>query len=289
MGIKRWTILAGALSICAAAFAAPVSAGTIYTIDPSQSFLTVAVQSQGVPLTLAQFLGSDTTSLGGTLDVTEGGGNITFNASPGSISFANQANPVSPGPGGGVASAGTVNALPDAPGTGTANYGLILIVPNDPGDPLNLDTGAILGYADIASALASLVGSSALAGGVFDTTGLTVNTDAGNLDYNLNNGNGDGPPQTSTPFIFGTTGIGGNSGAIAGAGNGSVVVAGGISTITIPVLVDVLVDTGLIVVDAIFQGQIVATAVVPEPSTFALAGLGLVALVPMARRRLRKS
>ena len=291
MRSNNWKVLAAALSICVTACAVSVSAGTIYTIDPALSYLQISVQSQGVPLTTAQYPGSDSTSLSGTLDVSVGGGNITFNSSPGSIVFANQVLPVAPGPGGGNPSPGTITAFPDQPGAGlgVGQYGLNLIVPNDPGDPLNPDTAAIIGYADIASALASLLGSSALVGTSFDTTGLTVSTDAGNLDYNLNNGNGDGPPQTSTPFITGTTGIGGNSGAIAGAGNGSLITVGPGSTITIPVLVDVLVDTGLIVVDAIFQGQIVAHAAVPEPSTFALAGLGLVALIPVARRRLRKA
>jgi hypothetical protein len=169
---------------------------------------------------------------------------------------------------------------------------LVLVVPSDPTDPtqiFNLDTAAIAGYAAIDSALASLNGTSALSGTSFDTTGLTVSTDAGNLDYNLNVGNGDGPPQTGTAFQNGTTGIGGNSGNIAGAGNGSIVTVGGISTLTVPVFVDVVVNTGLLVVDAIFTGQIVATAVVPEPSSFALAGLGLIALVPAVRRRLRKA
>ena len=286
----NWKVLAAALSICTAAVAAQATAGTIYTIVPQASFLQVAVQSQGVPLTYAQYPGSDITNLSGTLDLTVSGGSITFNSSPSSIKFANQASPVAPGPGGGVPSAGTINALPDSPGSGTANYGLVLVVPSDPGDPLNLDTGTILGYADIAAAFASLLGSSTLVGNAFSPNGLTVSTDAGNLDYNLNNGNGDGPPQTSTPFINGTTGIGGNSGPISGASPGSYIVAGNLATITIPIAVDVLVDTGLIVVDAIFNGQIVATAtVVPEPSTFAMAGLGLVALIPVARRRLRKA
>ena len=179
---------------------------------------------------------------------------------------------------------------PNIGGTQTANYGLILIVPSDPSDPLDLDTAAIAGYAAIDHALASLLGTAALSGGSFPASGLTISTDAGHLDYNLNTGNGDGPPQTSSSFQNGTTNIGGNSGPNSLAGNGSVVTAGGFQTITVPVNVDVTVNTGLIVVDAVFVGQIVAkAAVVPEPSTFALAGLGLIALVPMVRRRLRKA
>jgi hypothetical protein len=290
--VRVFAGIAGVLAITAFGH---VAQGTTYVIDPTQSSLQIAVQTQGIPITLPQFSGSDIESLLGTLDVTIAGGNITFNASPGSIAFASQAG-IYPDATGGSPANGTVNALPDtfpsSPNIGStqvANYGLVLIVPSDPGDPLNLDTAAIAGYAAIHSALASLTGSAALSGGSFPASGLTIATDAGNLDYNINTGNGDGPPQTSTAFQNGTTGIGGNSGPNSLAGNGSVVTAGGFQTITVPVNVDVLVDTGTLVVDAIFVGQIVAKVAVPEPSTFALAGLGLVALVPMVRRRFRKA
>lgn len=288
----KYRYLTAVVIACVAACGTRASA-TIYTIDPTLSTLQVAVYASGVPLTTAQFPGSDITSLGGTLDATVGGGNIIFGAT--TISFADQALPVAPGPGGGSPSPGTVTAFPDQPsaGLGAGNYGLNLIVPGDPSDPtqwLNPDTAGIIGYADISAALASLTGSSVIAGGIFSPDGLTVSTTGGALDYNLNQGNGDGPPQTSSPFINGTTGIGGNSGAIAGATNGSLVTAGPLSTLTVPILVDVPVNTGLFVVDAIFTGQIVATAVtVPEPSTIALSGLGLAAMLPLIRRRLRKA
>lgn len=289
MRCNMFRILMCVAVACASVFASSASAA-IYTIDPTQSSLQVSVFASGVPLTQAQFTGSDVTSLSGTLDVVIGGGNLTVNSTPSSVTFANQANPVAPGPGGGVPTPGTVNALPDLPaaGLGVGNYGFELIVPGDPSDPsqwLNLDTAGIVGYADISAALASLAGTVAISGGVFSPNGLTVSTDAGALDYNLNQGNGDGPPQTSSPFINGTTGIGGNSGVVAGAPNGSVIG----NTLIIPIFVDVPVNTGLFIVDAVFSGTIVATTAVPEPSSIALAGLGLVALIPVIRRRLRKA
>ncbi|HEY4309429.1 MAG TPA: PEP-CTERM sorting domain-containing protein [Pirellulales bacterium] len=296
--------IAGVAGICALATSGrAIAAPVTYTINSALSSLQVSVASQGTPLTYAQFTGSDTASLSGALGVDTTGGNISISSAPGSIAFSSQSG-IYPDAAGGNPANGTTSPLPDlAPNdpnvgnTQTANYGLVLVVPADPTDPTqiyNLNTAAIAGYAAIDSALASLNGMSVLTGGTFDTTGLTVSTDAGNLDYNLNAGNGDfNPPdqnfQTGTAFQNGTTGIGGNSGNIAGAANGTIVTAGGISTLTIPVFVDVVVNTGLLVVDAIFSGQIVATAVVPEPSSFALAGLGLIALVPAVRRRLRKA
>ena len=56
-------------------------------IDPSQSYLQVSVYSQGTPLTLPQFTGSDIEPLSGFLNFTASGQNITFNSSPGSIKF----------------------------------------------------------------------------------------------------------------------------------------------------------------------------------------------------------
>lgn len=294
-------VLAGFAGVLAISAFGQVAQGTTYTIVPGLSSLNVGIFSAGVPITTPQFTGSDTASLSGTLDATIGGGNITFNSSPGSITFGSQAG-IYPDAAGGTQAPGTTSPLPDLPpndpnvgNSQIANYGLILIVPSDPSDPLDLNTAGIAGYAAIDSALASLLGSAALSGGSFSAAGLTVSTDAGHLDYNLNNGNGDySPPdqnfQTGSPFTNGTTGIGGNSGLNSLAGNGSVTTVGTLQTITVPINVDVLVDTGLIKVDAIFTGSIVATAVVvPEPGTFALAGLGLIALIPVARRRFRKA
>ena len=162
-------VLAGIAGVLAITAFSHVAQGTTYTIDPTQSSLQISVLSQGVPLTLPQFSGSDVASLSGTLDATVGGATITFNSSPSSIAFSSQSG-IYPDAAGGSLANGTVNALPDtAPvtpnigSTQTANYGLILIVPSDPTDPLNLDTAAIAGYAAIDSALASLLGTAALA------------------------------------------------------------------------------------------------------------------------------
>ncbi len=275
------------------AIASQMAQATTFTIDPSQSHLGVAFfdANTGVPESLPQFSGSDRTSLSGSLDVTTGGGNISFNTS--TLDFSTQLG-IYPDATGGNPAAGTTSPLPDLPpanpnigNSQTANYGLIFIIPNTPSDPLDLNTATLAGYAAIDSALASLTGSAALSGGSFDTTGLTYANTAGNLDYNLNTGSGDyNPPtqnfQTGLPFLADTTSIAGSQGQIAAAGSGTL--SG--NTLTIPIQVTVPLSMGIETVNAVFSGQLVAT--VPEPGTFALAGLGCLTLFP-GMRRLRRT
>ncbi|HVU89975.1 MAG TPA: hypothetical protein VHD36_21770 [Pirellulales bacterium] len=276
--------------VLAVALASQMAHGATYTIDSSQSHLSLSFvdPTSGMPASLAQFAGSDTEPLSGTLDATTGGGSVTFNSS--SIGFGSQAG-IYPNATGGNAVAGTTSPLPDLPpaspnigSTQTANYGLTVIFPTNPGDPLDLNTAALAGYAAIDSALASLTGSATISAGSFDTTGLTYTNTAGNLDFNLNTGVGDyNPPtqnfQTGLPFALGSTSIAGSDGQLASAGLGTI--AG--NTITIPIQVTVPLDMGIQTVNAVFSGQIVATTRVPEPGTMALALLGGLAVLPAIR------
>ena len=59
--------------------------------------------------------------------------------------------------------------------------------------------------------------------------------------------------------------------------------------IKVPISIPISIDTGGgVFINGTASGQFVANAAVPEPSTIALAGLGMVSLVAMVRRR-RKS
>ena len=67
---------------------------------------------------------------------------------------------------------------------------------------------------------------------------------------------------------------------------GTVATVGNLTTITIPVNVDVPLSINGLTLDAIFAGQIVASVTaVPEPGAVALAGFVLVLLIPFVRRQ----
>ena len=261
--------------------AAPIT----YTISAAQSHLTIGAVNQGIPLTIAQSTGSDTTSLSGSILAEIGGGSISL-LSHNSITYNNQASLQSPGVGGGFASAGApANGfssppglpLPSFPGSGPAAYGELFIIPNDLSDSLDVNNSTLVGYVALRSLLSDITGATPLNAGSFTTDALSLKIIAGNLDYNLNNGTGDG-----SPFTHGFASVGGNSGANSGAGNGSVVTAGGFQTITIPIRLDVPVNTGLFAFDLIITGQIVAqAAIVPEPGTFGMAGVGLIGVISL--------
>ena len=146
-------------------------------------------------------------------------------------------------------------------GGGPANFGLNYLNPLDSGDPLN---GA---YIDFSGLVATLTGTSPLVGTAFDSTGLSIGFTAGSLDF-----------PDSRPIN-----LSGHSGLISGAGDGSFV----LGTYTIPIKVDVPLITPFGNYDAVFTGSIVAASL-PEPGTFILAGLGLLASIPLLRRSQRR-
>lgn len=71
------------------------------------------------------------------------------------------------------------------------------------------------------------------------------------------------------------------------AGDGTVTRSGPNVTVAIPVSIVQNVDISGTPVDLIFAGRIVATGVVPEPSSLVLAGLGAVGMIGLVARRRR--
>jgi hypothetical protein len=261
-------------------------AGAPYIIDPTLSSVTVAIfdHGTGIPLTIPQSPGSDTTNVFGTVDVTVAGGNITFN-STNNIVYGNQATPQLPGPGGGVVTNGTITVSPDPAfvGSGIANWGLQFIVPTNTNillDP-TFPNAAVAGWGDISNGIVDLTGIAPIAGGVFPASTLLSSIFQGNLEYNFNaiNANYPTPPAFGLPFTSGSTSLAGGSGLNSLAGNGSLVG----NTLTIPVgTIGQIAGNGLLV-DLVLTGKIVARAA-PEPGAIVLAIVGMIGFIPFVRR-----
>jgi len=58
--------------------------------------------------------------------------------------------------------------------------------------------------------------------------------------------------------------------------------------IKVPILIPIMINVSGTFINGTASGQFLANAVVPEPSTFALTGLGVLSLVALARRRRRR-
>ena len=216
---------------------------------------------------MPQFPGSDTTSAFGTLSAAVIGSGIQF-VTTNNIDLNNQSVPLAPAIGGG-------------PGTDLGQIGLVLLGP-----------GAVAAVRGAVSDVTS--GVIPFSGATFDPTQVMLSQTAGSLDYDL----------TSLGFgtLVGTTSVtgsgqNGSGTAITGPlALGTLMVAGGIQTLTLPLSVDVpftvsIGGGGTIALDVIVSGQIVATAaaIVPEPSTTVLACLAAAGLaMPWIRRRQRQ-
>jgi hypothetical protein len=233
-----------------------------YSVNPTLSSLQFAIYIFGTPanggtlLTAPQTLGSDITSLGGTLLADVSGGTISL---PGgsAVTFANQPIDQEPDIGGGPSS-----GVPGPPAP--AQYGLNVIL---------IDSGPVA-LRGLLADLTSPGGPIGLLAGTFNAGQVTLGTTAGSADYNL----------VGAATAFGNSSLAGQSGP-NDPGLGTVTTLGGITTITIPISVDVPLVVSGIPLDAIFTGQIVASLPVPEPSTLILAGLSLLGLASVIRSR----
>jgi len=272
-----------------AAIGNSASADTSYTIDPTLSSLSVAVYLGGPPgigtlVTVPQSGTSDTTQLSGTLNATIGG-NISFGGGS-NVIYGYQAGNFLPDANGGTPS------NPDPAMTGGAPAQIALAL-----DPT---TGLGTGYIAIGSSVAAASdvtnvtpGGTALTAGLFDATQQNVLVTSGNISYWLDTvlASANGAQIIATPGSPLTAQNGVDSFGNTTPLVGSVVVAGPITTITLPVFADQFVSLGSgLGIDVVFTGTIVANtpmAGVPEPGTFGMMGVAMVGLglAGWARRR----
>ncbi|HEY2838871.1 MAG TPA: DUF3466 family protein [Pirellulales bacterium] len=223
---------------------------TSVAIDPSQSGLTLSADINGFPF-IEQTPGSLTSALAGSLTV-------DLIGSPGAwtdIRF-HSANPIQ----------AVGHAGPFQPGNGPADLASFVSLDND-GEPLLASLASRNTILDASSGFLSIGPD----GGV-SLDGL-LSTLTTTIDYDL-------------PGIISGSGGAHASGPIGG--RGSVVQVGNTLYITIPIDLSFTTQPPELGGGATFNyrytGQIVATATVPEPSTFALAGLAILGLPRLLRR-----
>jgi hypothetical protein len=215
-----------------------------FHVDPAQSYMTFAVDAtDGTPLTSAQTPGSDTTALFGTFAADLTSSTLQFINSA-DIHEALQAVNQSPLPGG-------------SPGTAPAQFGLTAFVQ----DVVNGTAAARDLLAEAGSAVLPLSGTS------FDSTKVQLTFLTGSVDYNLD--------------VLGSN-YAGNASVVSYAysktDGGTVSVTGNVATITMPYYTTGYFSVDNIQLTPIFAGQIVATAVIPEPAGVITALLGAISI-----------
>jgi hypothetical protein len=227
----------------------------LFTIDSSKSSLTLGVETlDGTPITTAQTPGSDTTIASGTakIDVTPTTIQLLTTAD---TQFALQPAAQSPLPGG-------------AAGSAPAQFGLTLSVPG-------VASGVVAARDYVGDATSPVV---ALSGTSFDASQVTLDLPTGNTDYNLT--------VLGNPVVGSFTD---NNPALNTLTGGTFTASGGVYTLTLPLLVKGPATVGGVTLNAVYSGLIVATAMVPEPGTLALAALGAVLLLGRSRLSRRRA
>jgi hypothetical protein len=217
-----------------------------FTIDSQQSYLQMAVTipSSTTPISTPQTPGSDRTSVSGTFNIDVTPTSLQFlttnNAHP-----ANQAAPQAP-------------LIDGSAGASPAQIGLSLDIP-----------GILTGVAAIRNYVADVTGPVIpLAGTSFDSTQTSLSVSGGTTSFNL--------IVLGSPLI--DSYMGGDPGLNLLSG-GTLSLVGDTYTLVLPYLVNNPQEISGIEYGLSHSGVIVATAVVPEPSTWMLGVIGLVALV----------
>lgn len=228
------------------ALAAPIT----FNIDPQLSSLTFSLGAAGVgKFTSAQTPGADTSALFGTLDTELEVGSVQF-LTTGNVQFSPQALPQSPLPNG-------------LPGTAQAQFGL-----NAAAFALS---GTIAGRNFLGDATSSPI---ALAGTSFDASQLTVNLLSGDVDYNL--------VFMGSPVVGRSTE---NFPALNTLNGGTLVSNGSMLTLTVPIHVEGSFSLQGLRITPVYSGIIVATASVPEPSSWMLLAVGGLSILIFTRHR----
>lgn len=246
------TLLA-ALAVVASAFAASSAQAAPYVIDSTQSSITISGTALGFIPIIAQSPGSNVAVIEGSLDVNLSGGSIEFVSSV--ADAVEKPGPFNPG---------VVSGDPP------------VIGPNAPADVALYLGSFSTGRLAIRDFIVSITGTSTVAGSEFDLTTLLLTVTSGSLDYNVPLG-----------ALLGHLDIAGQS---ANPTEGVGTLVGGAITIPIDVALEFEIiegdPPGMAVV--YMRGQIVANPV-PEPSTIAMLGIGVVGLVAVGRRRFRRA
>jgi hypothetical protein len=134
-----------------------------------------------------------------------------------------------------------------------------------------------------------LSGSIPVAGGEFAANQMDFGVDNADLSYRARNGFGVAGSTFVGSIGSGAVNIGGLSTDNINGGNGNISVVGSLATLTLPITQTLVVPVdGLWDFELIVSGNIVATAVVPEPATVGMLAVGMAALTPLAVRRWRK-
>jgi hypothetical protein len=222
-----------------------------FAIDSSQSYLAFSLETDdGTQFSSAQTPGSDTTALSGFVNVEVTGDSVQFLPTA-NIQFAQQLLPQSP--------------LADgALGTAPAQYGLNLLLPG-------IGDGVVAARNYVGDATSDLI---ARVGDSFDASLVTLDLPSGVTSYNLT--------------LLGSPVSGSfdsNNPALNEMATGTLALTGNVLTLTLPILIHGTVSVSGVSVVNVYTGQIVATALVPEPGGLSLAVAGLIALIAYGRFR----